>query len=202
MAKYSKEKMEAYHCAYRAMPSTLSVADVARKLQVPYTTLIKWIKKGNWERDLSEEVRRRTNIAVTKAALGCDTTRPLNSEEEAIVDRVALNVAVITAQQHMLKVFGESLVELNNHLRSQVKDLCVPVVNEDTGEYEMKPRALGAFISESRQLMATIGEFVKEERRAYGISEDGQPDAVNTDELLRELAEEAQANPEFTDQEE
>lgn len=201
MAKYSKEKIDAIHCAYRAMPSTLSTADVARKLQVPYTTLIKWIKKGSWERDLSEEVRRRTNIAVTKAALGCDTTRPLNSEEEAIVDRVAINVAVITGQQHQLKLMSDTLSELNTHLNTQAKDLLVAVPDPKTGEFILRPKGLGFVIGEARQLMAAFAELIKEERRAYGISEDGQPDAVNTDELLRELAEEAMANTEPAEEE-
>lgn len=194
MAKYSKERIDAIHCAYRAMPSTLSVSDVARKLQVPYTTLIKWIKKYEWERDLSDEVRRRTNIAVTKAALGCDTTRPLNNEETAIVDRVAINVAILTGHQNFTKVMGKTLVQLNDHLQEQATDLKVAAMDLETGEYVIKSKALGGVISEARQLMSAFSEFVREERRAYGISEDGKADAVDTDTILRELAEEAQAH--------
>lgn len=196
MAKYSKEKIDAIHCAYRAMPSTLSVSDVARKLQVPYTTLIKWIKKGGWERDLSDEVRRRTNIAVTKAALGCDTTRPLNNEETAIVDRVAINVAILTGHQNFTKVMGKTLVQLNDHLQEQATDLKVAAMDLETGEYVVKSKALGGVISEARQLMSAFSDFVREERRAYGIAEDGKADAVDTDTILRELAEEAQAHVE------
>jgi hypothetical protein len=197
MAKYSKEQMEAIHCAYRAMPATLSVADVARKLSIPYTTLIKWIKKGNWERDLSAEVKRLTNIAVTKAALGVDTTRPLNDEEKAIADRVAINVAVITAHQHFLQKMGNTLNSLNNHLHTQSNDLLVAVEDKETGAFHMRPKSLGASIGEGRQLMAAFSDYVKEERRAYGISEDGQPDEVDVDQLLRELAEEAQEHQEL-----
>lgn len=192
MAKYSSEQIDAFHLAYRSMPATLTVVDVARQMRVPANTLRNWIKKNGWERDLSAEVRRRTNIAVTKAALGLDTSRPLNDEESAIADRVALNVAIMTQHQDWLGGFGKVLNELLQQLTLQVTDNVVAVMDKETGEYKAAVKSLAGSIPEARQLMATFSDYSKAQMLAHGIN--GESDEADIDTVLRELAEEAAAH--------
>ncbi|MBY0416454.1 MAG: hypothetical protein K2W88_00125 [Pararheinheimera sp.] len=190
MAKFSNEEKAKFQQMYRAMPAALPVSAIATQFQVAANTLRGWIREGGWERDLSDEVRRRTNSAVIKAGLAGPEDRPLTDEEEIMSQRVAINLALIEGHQDFLRVFGNTLVAINGHLSGQVKDLLVPVMNKDTGEYEMKPLSLNNAIGQSRQLIAAFSDMATEQRRAFGISEDGKPDEVDADTLLRQLAEE------------
>lgn len=190
MAKYSTEQKAKFQQMYRAMPAALPVSTIASQLQVAANTLRGWIREGGWERDLSDEVRRRTNSAVIKAGLSGPEDRPLTDEEEIMSQRVAINLALIEGHQDFLRVFGNTLVTINGHLSGQVKDLLVPVMNKETGEYDMKPLSLNNAIGQSRQLIAAFSDMATEQRRAFGISEDGKPDEVDADTLLRQLAEE------------
>lgn len=193
MAKFSNEEKAKFQQMYRAMPAALPVSAIATQFQVAANTLRGWIREGGWERDLSDEVRRRTNSAVIKAGLVGPEDRPLTDEEEIMSQRVAINLALIEGHQDFLRVFGNTLVAINGHLSGQVKDLLVPVMNKDTGEYEMKPLSLNNAIGQSRQLIAAFSDMATEQRRAFGISENGKPDEVDADTLLRQLAEEANA---------
>lgn len=192
MAKYSQEQVDAFHLIYRSMPATLTVVDVARQMRVPPNTLRNWIKKHGWERDLSAEVRRRTNIAVTKAALGLDTSRPLNDEESAIADRVTLNVVIMTQHQEWLGGFGSVLNKLLEQLTQQVAENVVAVPDKDTGGYKTAVKSLTSSIPEARQLMATFTDYSKAQMLAHGIT--GESDEADIDTVLRELAEEAAAH--------
>lgn len=191
MAKFSNEQKAKFQQAYRAMPASMPVSAIATQLKVAANTLRTWIKEGGWERDLSDEVRRRTNSAVIKAGLGAPEDRPLTDEEQIISERVAINLALIESHQDFLRVFGNSLTAINGHLSTQVTELMVPVMNKDSGEYEMKPLSLNNAIGQSRQLIAAFSDMATEQRRAFGISENGKPDEVDADTLLRQLAEEA-----------
>lgn len=193
MAKFSNEEKAKFQQMYRAMPAALPVSAIATQFQVAANTLRGWIKEGGWERDLSDEVRRRTNSAVIKAGLVGPEDRPLTDEEEIMSQRVAINLALIEGHQDFLRVFGNTLIAINGHLSGQVKDLLVPVMNKDTDEYEMKPLSLNNAIGQSRQLIAAFSDMATEQRRAFGISENGKPDEVDADTLLRQLAEEANA---------
>lgn len=194
MSKYSEKQIEGFHLLYRSMPAVLNVSDCARQMRVPANTLRNWIKKRGWERDLSDEVMRRTNIAVQKATLGLDTDKPLNDEEKAIADRVAVNVAIITAQQTLLSKFGVSLEKINDQFSQQVGENVVSAVDpdSDTG-YRIAPKALGKSIGEARQLMSTFSEFFEEQRKVWGLKDAGDT-GPDPDAILRELAEEAAAH--------
>jgi len=194
MSKYSEKQIEGFHLLYRSMPAVLNVSDCARQMRVPANTLRNWIKKRGWERDLSDEVMRRTNIAVQKATLGLDTDKPLNDEEKAIADRVAVNVAIITAQQTLLSKFGVSMEKINDQFSQQVGENVVSAVDpdSDTG-YRIAPKALGKSIAEARQLMSTFSEFFEEQRKVWGLKDAGDT-GPDPDAILRELAEEAAAH--------
>jgi len=194
MSKYSEKQIEGFHLLYRSMPAVLNVSDCARQMRVPANTLRNWIKKRGWERDLSDEVMRRTNIAVQKATLGLDTDKPLNDEEKAIADLVAVNVAIITAQQTLLSKFGVSMEKINDQFSQQVGENVVSAVDpdSDTG-YRIAPKALGKSIAEARQLMSTFSEFFEEQRKVWGLKDAGDT-GPDPDAILRELAEEAAAH--------
>ena len=191
MAKYKKEQIDAIGRRYRTMPAALTQSEVANQLQVPLSTLRTWIEKFGWERDLSDEVLRRTNIAVQKARLGADLDKPLTDEEAAITERVALNVALIEAHQEWLNGFGQALNILKDKHLQQVQTMTVAIeCSKAASGYRVVVKNLGSAIADSRNLIATFKEFQEQQRLAYGISPDSQGDAVDVDTYLRELAEE------------
>lgn len=192
MAKLSTKDRDAIGQRYRAMPITLSQSECARQLNVSQSTLRGWIEKFGWERDLAPEVKRRTNIAVQKAMLGAPLNEPLDDESAAVTERVAINVAIITAQQDMLTSFSSSVECLLGQFSSQVKGnmVAVPDDESDTG-YRLVPKKLGDSTSEARSIMQTMSQLFEEQRKVYGLS-DGNDNEMSVDEFLRELAEEAQ----------
>lgn len=194
MPKYKKEDIERIGRRYRTMPSQLSQTEVATQLQIPLSTLRTWIGRYNWERDLSDEVKRRTNIAVSKSMLGVETDKPLSDEEQAITERVALNVALITQHQDWLSGFGETLTLLKTQHHEQVKSLEVAIPDDKAPSgYRFAKKALGSSINEARGLISTFKDFVEQQRLAYGISAEGDGNDVDVDSYLRELAEEMAA---------
>lgn len=193
MAKRSHKEIEKIGQRYRAMPARLAQSEVASQLDVPLSTLRGYIEKYGWERDLAPEVQRRTTQAVIKAALGADLDRPLTNEETAIQERVALNVALITAHQEWLSGFGESLNNLLEHHVAQSKDLAVAIEDKDNpGAFRLVRKNLGPSIGEARQLISAFSEFAEQQRKAHGIDSEGDGNSTDVDSYLRELAAEMQ----------
>lgn len=194
MARLSQKQIDAVGIKYRSLPAVMSQAEAARHLNVSLSTLRGWIAKYNWDRDLGPEVRRRTNMAVQKAMLGAPLDRPLSDEDTAIAERVAVNVSLLTAQQEWLGGFGESLTLLMQHHLEQTRtmEVAIPDAKAPSG-YRVVRKSLGAGVGEARQLISAFGEFAEQQRRAFGISDDGDANKVDVDTALRQLAEEMAA---------
>lgn len=190
MARYSDKEIEMYRNRFRTMPASLSVAECARQMGVAQQTLRNWIKTYEWERDLSQEVARRTIIATQKAILGMPIDQPLTDEEQAIAQRVALNIALCDQFRDWLTGFGKTMNELNGHLSQQVSSLKVAVWNDRAQDYVLVPLSLNNAIPQARNLMSTFREFSEEMRKAFGINDGGDNDDV--DSALRALALEAE----------
>ncbi|SEJ46582.1 hypothetical protein SAMN05216201_10980 [Pseudomonas linyingensis] len=145
-------------------------------------------KEGNWQRDLSEQIRQRvrekTGRAIAQEVVKAET------DAEIVEQAAEVGAGIVRGHQHLLrkaKTLAESLMDL---LERQLEKgtVTVQLKGGDTAEVDVPLDYAGKTLGNATMALERV---VRLERQAYGLDDDGAGKAVGKtlDELLAEVVE-------------
>lgn len=195
---------------FRALPLSLSLKEchariaVSTGLDFNVRSLQRWVKSEGWERDLAEEVRAETARKMMKAQIiagaeqaGIDPTE-LDGDEAAQVEAAANAAAsVLIAHQEDLGDLRYLFSKLSEQAKEQIIEQKIAVLCPKSGEMVLATPSLSYGIDALNKLTKILKEIIPLERQAYGV--DSAENGDTSDDILLELAQEAQANAQETE---
>lgn len=189
---------------FRYLPASISVAECHRRLvgatgiDVAKRTFENWVRTEKWKRDLSDEVKRETAQRLMEAKIREGATQTNLSEEELDGDiklqiqaAAAANVSVLLAHQNDIGAMRRIYATLVKDLADQVENHRVAVKDQD-GQYVQIAPSINYGITQSHNLTKMLKDLIGLERQAYGADE--EKESREADDILRELAEEAESS--------
>lgn len=210
MAGYKRltpEQKQQVKAVFRALPLSLSLKDCHARiaastgLNFNARSLQRWVKEENWDRDLAQEVRAETARKMMKAKIiagaeqaGIDPAE-LDGDEAAQVEAAANAAAsVLIAHQEDLGDLRYLFSQLSEQAKEQIIEQKIALICPKSGEMVLATPSLSYGIDTLNKLTKILKEIIPLERQAYGVDEAENGDS--SDDLLLELAKEAQANTE------
>ncbi|WP_342221919.1 hypothetical protein [Candidatus Fukatsuia endosymbiont of Tuberolachnus salignus] len=157
----AKPDWEAIESAYRA--GVLSVRAIAKRYQVPESTLRKFAVRNAWQRDLTEKVAAATKDKVVRsAAVRTFSTKNTVRTDHDIIEQ-ASDEALSVVLSHRVALAGWR--QIANHLKAFLSST---VITEDN--HAALARTLSAGVDAQLKL-------IKGERDAYGLNNETAPGA-------------------------
>ena len=190
---HSKYDWEAIGREYRA--GQLSIREISRRHGVSESGIRQKAKTLGWERDLSEQVRRKARTEAVRAEL-----RDVNATDEEIVEEAGKRGAdVITTHRRDIRdgreivemMLGELKTECTHHqLLAELAEGHITAEEMDARAANAVRRAvsLPGRAGTIRDLSQSMQRLVALERQAYGLDEQGGDEAYE-DQLKRLLEE-------------
>ncbi|ASK18864.1 hypothetical protein [Halomonas sp. N3-2A] len=166
-----------------------SMTQLEKRHGVHRSTISRRAKKGNWEKDLTERVRERTQQKITKASLSPEAQAAFDNDDDQIVEYAANeNAAVVKGHRKNLdrwRGIAERYAEL---LESQLAEgkIAVELPSGGTAEIDVPLEYVGKCMGHGTQALDRV---IKLERQNYGLDVNDKDDGVKSfEELMAEVA--------------
>lgn len=154
----------------------LSLRQLAKKHEVTLSSITRKIKKDEWTRDLSEQVRTQTKAGLIRLAAENAVEKSAQSEQSdalSIQAAVATNVLVVSGHRKDIQAETARVAKLGekvDQLMSETKDM----------------KQFATLASAHESLVRSRARLIALEREAYGIGEaEPPPDDDNLIDLGR-----------------
>lgn len=166
-----------------------SMTQLEKRHGVHRSTISRRAKKGNWEKDLTERVRERTQQKITKASLSPEAQAAFDNDDDQIVEYAANeNAAVVKGHRKNLERWRGIAERYAELLESQLAEgkIAVELPTGGTAEIDVPLEYVGKCMGHGTQALERV---VKLERQNYGLDKDDKDDGLKTfEELMAEVA--------------
>lgn len=164
---------------YRA--GSLSEAEIARRFNVPRSTLSKFALRHGWNRNLSEDVRKELRQQLLRDEMKEVAER--TSDKEVVAQAAKRAADVVNLHRKDIK----KLQSLSQTLMDRLKRT---LEARDEAELESIGICIGAKESPAgmlESLVRSMARLIPLERQAYNIDEPKQADDINLGQLPRNI---------------
>jgi hypothetical protein len=191
---------EAIVAAYRITPATTSLAGFSKRMRVPLRTLQSRMKKdadegSPWQRDLGDEVKKKTKQMQQRVAAGIAADQPITDEAVAVAAAAATNMEVLESHNALFTMQKELALSGMQLLKSQMDNGHIVIEKRAKGERSIELVDVDStYVGKALTNYATtIDKVVKLERHHLGLDdESGDSYEEEMDELLAALEDDEQ----------
>ena len=166
-----------------------SMTQLEKRHGVHRSTISRRAKKGNWEKDLTERVRERTQQKITKASLSPEAQAAFDNDDDQIVEYAANeNAAVVKGHRKNLERWRGIAERYAELLESQLAEgkIAVELPTGGTAEIDVPLEYVGKCMGHGTQALDRV---IKLERQNYGLDVNDKDDGVKSfEELMAEVA--------------
>ncbi|MGP5310599.1 hypothetical protein [Vreelandella alkaliphila] len=166
-----------------------SMTQLEKRHGVHRSTISRRAKKGNWEKDLTERVRERTQQKITKASLSPEAQAAFDNDDDQIVEYAANeNAAVVKGHRKNLERWRGIAERYAELLESQLAEgkIAVELPTGGTAEIDVPLEYVGKCMGHGTQALDRV---IKLERQNYGLDVNDKDDGVKSfEELMTEVA--------------
>ncbi|MDW0357709.1 hypothetical protein Q8G38_00095 [Halomonas venusta] len=166
-----------------------SMTQLEKRHGVHRSTISRRAKKGNWEKDLTERVRERTQQKITKASLSPEAQAAFDNDDDQIVEYAANeNAAVVKGHRKNLERWRGIAERYAELLESQLAEgkIAVELPTGGTTEIDVPLEYVGKCMGHGTQALERV---IKLERQNYGLDANDKDEGVKTfEELMAEVA--------------
>ncbi|WP_339934577.1 hypothetical protein [Vreelandella glaciei] len=166
-----------------------SMTQLEKRHGVHRSTISRRAKKGNWEKDLTERVRERTQQKITKASLSPEAQAAFDNDDDEIVEYAANeNAAVVKGHRKNLERWRSITERYAELLESQLAEgkITVDVGQGLVAEIDVPLEYVGKCMGHGTQALDRV---IKLERQNYGLDANDKDEGVKTfEELMNEVA--------------
>ncbi|NYT74247.1 hypothetical protein HZU72_17695 [Halomonas sp. QX-2] len=165
-----------------------SMTQLEKRHGVHRSSISRRAKKGNWEKDLTERVRERTQQKITKASLSPEAQAAFDNDDEQIVEYAANeNAAVVKGHRKNLERWRGIAERYAELLDSQLAEGKIKVQMLDViTEIDIPLEYVGKCMGHGTQALDRV---IKLERQNYGLDANDKDEGVKTfEELMNEVA--------------
>lgn len=166
-----------------------SMTQLEKRHGVHRSTISRRAKKGNWEKDLTERVRERTQQKITKASLSPEAQAAFDNDDDQIVEYAANeNAAVVKGHRKNLERWRGIAERYAELLESQLAEgkIAVELPTGGTAEIDVPLEYVGKCMGHGTQALDRV---IKLERQNYGLDANDKDEGVKTfEELMAEVA--------------
>jgi hypothetical protein len=191
---------EAIERAYRA--GALSIRAIAERHGVSDTAIRKRAKAGNWERDLSEQVRKEVRNKLVRGEVRDD--QPANPENDAEIIEEAAQEGATVVRSHRRDIRkATNLADLlmddllqTIRKREEIKDAIEDETREDKNGMRRASMLAAVALPSNAKTLFQLSSAMKNlqilERQAFGLDDKDTPtDSDELSKLMDELSKEA-----------
>lgn len=165
-----------------------SLTQLEKRHGVHRSNISRRAKKDNWEQDLTERVRERTQQKITKASLSPEAQAAFDNDDEQIVEYAANeNAAVVKGHRKNLERWRGIAERYAELLESQLAEGKIKVQMLDViTEIDIPLEYVGKCMGHGTQALDRV---IKLERQNYGLDANDKDEGVKTfEELMSEVA--------------
>ncbi len=166
-----------------------SMTQLEKRHGVHRSTISRRAKKGNWEKDLTERVRERTQQKITKASLSPEAQAAFDNDDDQIVEYAANeNAAVVKGHRKNLERWRGIAERYAELLESQLDEgkISVELPTGGVAEIDVPLEYVGKCMGHGTQALDRV---IKLERQNYGLDINDKDEGVKTfEELMAEVA--------------
>lgn len=191
---------EAIERAYRA--GALSIRAIADRHGVSDTAIRKRAKAGNWERDLSEQVRKEVRNKLVRGEVRDD--QPANPENDAEIIEEAAQEGATVVRSHRRDIrkatnLADLLMDdllLTVRKREEIEDAIEDETREDKNGMRRASMLAAVALPSNAKTLFQLSSAMKNlqilERQAFGLDDKDTPtDSDELSKLMDELSKEA-----------
>lgn len=166
-----------------------SMTQLEKRHGVHRSNISRRAKKGNWEKDLTDRVRERTQQKITQASLSPEAQAAFDKDDDQIVEYAANeNAAVVKGHRKNLERWrgiAERFAELLENQLAEGK-IKVELPAGGSTEIDIPLEYVGKCMGHGTQALERV---VKLERQNYGLDANDKDEGVKTfEELMAEVA--------------
>lgn len=165
-----------------------SLTQLEKRHGVHRSNISRRAKKYNWEQDLTDRVRERTQQKITKASLSPEAQAAFDNDDEQIVEYAANeNAAVVKGHRKNLERWRGIAERYAELLESQLAEGKIKVQMLDViTEIDIPLEYVGKCMGHGTQALDRV---IKLERQNYGLDANDKDEGVKTfEELMSEVA--------------
>ncbi|MDN6321064.1 MAG: hypothetical protein L0J73_00080 [Halomonas sp.] len=166
-----------------------SLTQLEKRHGVHRSNISRRAKKDNWEQDLTERVRERTQQKITKASLSPEAQAALDNDDEQIVEYAANeNAAVVKGHRKNLERWRGIAERYAELLEGQLAEgkITVDLPAGGVAEIDVPLEYVGKCMGHGTQALDRV---IKLERQNYGLDANDKDEGVKTfEELMSEVA--------------
>lgn len=166
-----------------------SLTQLEKRHGVHRSNISRRAKKDNWEKDLTDRVRERTQQKITKASLSPEAQAAFDNDDDQIVEHAANeNAAVVKGHRKNLERWrgiAERFAELLENQLAEGK-IKVELPTGGSTEIDIPLEYVGKCMGHGTQALDRV---IKLERQNYGLDANDKDEGVKTfEELMSEVA--------------
>lgn len=148
--------------------------ELAEKYGVSHGAIGKRSREKGWQKDLAAEIRLATNAKLTQEMVASEVAKGSQEVSSAIAIAAEVNTRIILKHQRKLSELHE-LVEFAKAKLEQMGDALVDVKEAST------------FVRATGHLAAATKTLIEQERKAFGLDDDGKKASDSVDDLIKRL---------------
>lgn len=153
---------------------TLTLRELAEKHGVSHTTISRRAERDGWQKDLTEAIRQATSTRLITETVQQKCTSAHQNATDLVQAVAEVNSRIILKHQRKLSELHD-LVEFAKAKLKQMGDALVDVKEAAT------------FVQATGNLAAATKTLIEQERKAFGLDDDGAKKRDSVECLLREL---------------
>lgn len=165
-----------------------SLTQLEKRHGVHRSNISRRAKKDNWEKDLTDRVRERTQQKITKASLSPEAQAAFDNDDDQIVEHAANeNAAVVKGHRKNLERWRGIAERFAELLENQLAEGKIKVeLPTGVTEIDIPLEYVGKCMGHGTQALDRV---IKLERQNYGLDANDKDEGVKTfEELMAEVA--------------
>lgn len=178
----TKTDWEAVERDYRA--TSLTLKELGIKYDCKPSAIANQAKRKGWQRDLTDAVKHATSARLIQvsvaeavgAAVESGSKSAAQAATDAVLAQAEINVRIITSHR-------KRLAELHDLVDSAKDKL------EQVGENLVDVREAAVFVQAAANLAGATKTLIEQERKAFGLDEEGAKKADSYEDMLRNISE-------------
>lgn len=177
-----KTDWDAVERDYRA--TSLTLKELGIKYDCKPSAIANQAKRKGWQRDLTDAVKHATSARLIQvsvaeavgAAVESGSKSAAQAATDAVLAQAEINVRIITSHR-------KRLAELHDLVDSAKDKL------EQVGENLVDVREAAVFVQAAANLAGATKTLIEQERKAFGLDEEGAKKADSYEDMLRNISE-------------
>lgn len=177
-----KTDWDAVERDYRA--TSLTLKELGIKYDCKPSAIANQAKRKGWQRDLTDAVKHATSARLIQvsvaeavgAAVEAGSKSAAQAATDAVMAQAEMNVRIITSHRRRL-------ADLHDLVDSAKAKL------EEVGETLVDVREAAVFVQATANLAGATKTLIEQERKAFGLDEEGAKKADSYEDMLRNISE-------------